>query len=70
MWNDPIVEEIHKIREAYAARFNHDFDAIYEDIKRQEGENGRAFIGLTAIRPQEEAESKSMPRAQHVGQGR
>jgi hypothetical protein len=24
MWTDPIVEEIHQIRQAYAARFNYD----------------------------------------------
>ncbi len=70
MWTDPIVEEIHKIREAYAARFNYDFDAIYEDIKRLERESGREFSTLAPHRSEEEIEAKSMQRAQHVGQGR
>ena len=36
MWTDPIVEEIRRIREAHAAKFNYDIDAIYNDIKEQE----------------------------------
>lgn len=43
---DPIVEEIRKVREAYAARFNHDLDAMYEDIRKQEELSGRTFIRL------------------------
>lgn len=70
MWTDPIVEEIHQIREAYAARFDFDFDAIYEDIKQQERESGREFVNLTSMRLQTETEGKSMQRAQRVGQGR
>ena len=36
MWTDPIVEELHHIREAHAARFNNDFRAIVEDLKKLE----------------------------------
>lgn len=46
--NDPIVEEVRKYREAYAARFNYDLDAIYRDIKQGEKEweerTGRRFV--------------------------
>ena len=35
-WKDPIVEEVRAAREAYAAKFNYDLDAIFEDIKRSE----------------------------------
>ncbi|MBI1913314.1 MAG: hypothetical protein HYS12_00935 [Planctomycetes bacterium] len=44
--HDPIVEEIRKVREAYSARFNHDLDAMYEDIRKQEELSGRTFIQL------------------------
>lgn len=30
MWKDEIVEEVRRIREANAAKFNHDLKAIYE----------------------------------------
>ena len=36
MWNDEIVEEVRKNREAYAAKFNFDLQAIYEDLKKAE----------------------------------
>lgn len=37
MWHDPIVNETRTLRLQYAAQFNHDLDAIFQDIcKRQE----------------------------------
>jgi len=36
--NDPIVEELHRIREAHSAHFNHDLRAIAEDLRRLEQE--------------------------------
>ncbi|HEX4955309.1 MAG TPA: hypothetical protein VF017_18115 [Thermoanaerobaculia bacterium] len=33
---DPIVEELHRQREAYMERFNYDLDAIFRDIKARE----------------------------------
>jgi hypothetical protein len=38
MWHDPIVEEIHQIRQAQAAKFNYDLKAIFDDFKRAEEE--------------------------------
>ena len=42
--NDPIVEEVRRIRDAHAARFNYDLDAIFQDIKEQEKKSGHKFI--------------------------
>ena len=36
MWKDPIIEELHQIREAHAKQFNYDMWAIYEDLKAKE----------------------------------
>jgi hypothetical protein len=36
MRNDPIVEEIHKIREKYAEKFGFDLDAIFANLKLRE----------------------------------
>jgi len=36
---DPIVEEVRRIREEHAARFNYDVDAIYNDLKRLAAES-------------------------------
>lgn len=44
MWKDEIVEQVRQAREAHAARFNFDMDAIYADLKRQEQNSGRCII--------------------------
>ena len=36
MPRDPIVEEVHRIREAYAARFNFDLAALVRDLKERQ----------------------------------
>ena len=40
-WSDPIVDEVRRAREAYAARFNYDLRAIFRDLKDQEKRSGR-----------------------------
>jgi hypothetical protein len=39
MWQDPIVAEIRTLREAHAAKFNYDIDAIYQALKADEEKN-------------------------------
>lgn len=46
MWKDEIVEEVQKVRDEYAAKFNYDLDAIYEDIKKQEKQTKRKVVSL------------------------
>jgi hypothetical protein len=42
MWEDPIVAEVHRIREKLAAEFNFDVKAIFADLrKRQTALGGR-----------------------------
>ena len=43
-WSDPIVEEVRRAREAYAARFNYDLRAIYRDLKEKEKRSGRKVV--------------------------
>ena len=42
--NDPIVEEVRRVRDAHAAMFNYDLDAIFQDIKEQEKKSGLKFV--------------------------
>jgi hypothetical protein len=42
--NDPIVDEVRRVRDAYAARFNYDLDAIFRDIKEREKRSGLKFV--------------------------
>jgi hypothetical protein len=41
---DPIVQEIHRRRAAYAKRFNYDVHAIGEDIRQRETDSGGKFV--------------------------
>jgi len=45
-WLDPIVEEVRRIREAHAAKFDYDLDRIFEDLKRSEKESGREIVSF------------------------
>ncbi len=46
MWNDPIVEEIHKFRQAQAEKFNYDLQAMFDYLKEQEKKNRRRVVSL------------------------
>ena len=42
--NDPIVDEVRHARDAHAAMFNYNLDAIFQDIKEQEKKSGLQFV--------------------------
>jgi len=44
MPNNPIVDEVRRIRDAHAASFNYDLDAIFRDIKEREKASGRTYV--------------------------
>lgn len=46
MWQDPIVEEIRAVRQAHAARFGFDLDAIVADLRRQQEEHRDKIVTL------------------------
>ena len=50
MFQDEIVEEIHRIREDYSRSFNHDLKAIFPDLQKQQAESGREVVSLSRKR--------------------
>jgi hypothetical protein len=48
---DPVVAEVRRARESYAAQMGYDLQAIYRDLKRQEQEGGRKLVSLPPRRP-------------------
>ena len=50
MFQDEIVEEIHRIREEYSRSFNHDLKAIFADLQKQQAESGREVVTLSRER--------------------
>ena len=51
MWNDPIVEEVRKAREAHAKKFNYDLQAIAADLKKQQKASRKEFVTLQPRKP-------------------
>jgi hypothetical protein len=49
--NDPIVDEVRRVRDEHAARFNYDLHAIFLDIKNREKERGLRFVDGVARQP-------------------
>jgi len=46
MWQDPIIKETRELRNQYAAQFNYDLDAIFEDIKNRQEKSKRKQVSF------------------------
>ena len=71
MHSNPIVEEVRRIRDAYARSFNHELDEICRDLQKKQKRGTRKVASLPSKRP-EKSERKwleyprgceTMPRA-------
>lgn len=47
MWQDEVLNEIHKIREEHAKSFNYDLDAMFADWQKKQSESGREVVNLS-----------------------
>ncbi len=65
MAKDRIVEEVRRIRDEYAARFNYDLDSIYRDLKERE-QRGEFSVVYRRPRP---ARTKLRPQRRHRAAG-
>ncbi len=52
MWEDEILDEIHRIREEHAKSFNYDLDVIFADWQKKQAEGGREVVTLPPKRGQ------------------
>ena len=60
-WEDPIVEEFRRYREAHAAKFNYDPVAIYNDILEQQKKSGLTYVDYS--NEGKKAEDKTLKKA-------
>jgi hypothetical protein len=60
-WRDPIVEEVRKRGEEYAAKFDFDLDRMFEDLRRLQEESGVPVVSFSRERT-EEGSTPSQPR--------
>ena len=66
MYNDDVIDELHRVRDAYAALFGYDLDAMYRDIKEQEREErlkGRVFVTPPSKHPEKPYVPEERPKA-------
>jgi len=46
MFDDPIVEDVRRVRHAHASQFDNDLPAIVADLRRLERESGRRYVNF------------------------
>ena len=61
-WRDPIVEEVRKRGEEYAAKFDFDPRKMGEDLRRLQKESGEPVVSFGRERSQDETEPSHPPR--------
>lgn len=44
MWEDPVIKKTRELREKYAAKFNHDPDALFEDIRKRQAKSAKKLV--------------------------
>jgi len=63
MWRDPIVAEVRRTREQYAAAFNHDIGAICRAAREKQKESGRQIVSRPPRPVAERARTDRQPAA-------
>jgi hypothetical protein len=48
MFDDPIIEEVRRVRQEYAKRHNYDLRAIAADLRKQEQEHPERLVSFPA----------------------
>ena len=51
MWQDPIVKKTRELRTLYASKFDHDVDAIFDDILKRQEKSMRKRVSFPARKP-------------------
>ncbi len=68
MWKDPIVAEVHRIREQLAAKFDFDLKAIFADLRNRQSALGARLVPQKRRTPSVPTDSKppkSTPAVEH-----
>lgn len=43
---DPIIEEVRRVRDQYAKQFDYNLDAICEDLRKKQDQEGRKIVSF------------------------
>ena len=58
---DPVIAEVHAVRDAYAAQFDNDVAAIFRDIRVRQEASGRKYVRYPARRVDPGTEDPDRP---------
>ena len=61
MFDDPIVAEIRKFREEYAASFGYDLGKIVSDLRSRQGKDGRRIVDRTSQKMTDQGDALTPP---------
>jgi hypothetical protein len=50
MWEDPVVDELHRMREHHAKSLDYDFAKIFADWQKKQTESGRILVNKSGER--------------------
>ena len=50
MWSDPIVAQLHRLRERHARQCGYDLRRMFHDLKEQQLSSGRTIVSLPRMR--------------------
>jgi hypothetical protein len=56
MWEDPIVAEVHRIREKLTAQYNYDISAFFADVRKRQAALGERLIRKKPVEPTADAD--------------
>ena len=56
IWKDEIVEEVRRVREAYAAQFDYDLKRMFEDLKEREQQEPERLAKIKPVTPRKRRE--------------
>ena len=69
MWQDPIVEEIHKVREALAAQFQYDVQALGKFFQAQQAAEHHEVVTRAPRHAPEGAQPRCVVRTEPNAKG-
>lgn len=58
---DPVIAEVHAVRDEYAARFDYDVAAIFRDIRARQEASDRKYVRYPARRVDPGTEDSDRP---------
>ncbi len=53
-WNDEIVDEVRRVRDEHAEKFNYDISAICADIRQKQADSKRKIVSLEQKKSEKE----------------